>query len=119
MLSSFLAIYYLTKNKTKPPRFTFVSPETFLQYLRITIENGDCPIVYNSSSCQLPSSTMEIDSENVDSVICNSGGNDYEVFALINGSYAANNDSVFTSFPLYSEQVPLISIEDLPYSITS
>ena len=119
MLSSFIAIYYLTKNKTKPPRFTFVSPETFLQYLRITIENGDCPIVYNSSSCQLPSSTMEIDSENVDSVICNSGGNDYEVFALINGSYAPNNDSVFTSFPLYSEQVPLISIEDLPYSITS
>ncbi len=116
MISSFMTIYYYTKINQNTARYTFVSPETFLQYLRKTISEGECAVVYGGSTCVLPNAQIEIDDENIDTVVCNSGGNDYESFALVNGKYLTENGKTFTSFPLFDENVPLISIEDNPYT---
>lgn len=116
MISSYISIRYLTNIKPNVGRYTFASPETFIQYFRQTLDNGECAVTYQGTTCLLPSNNVQVDSENLDTIICNSGGNDYEAFALINGTYNAGGDANFVSFPLYTENVPLISIVDIPYS---
>lgn len=116
MLSSFITIQYLTNIKQNVGRYTFASPETFIQYFRQTLDSGECAITYQGTTCLFPANNVQVDSENLNTVICNSGGNDYEAFALVNGSYNAGGEANFVSFPLFKENVPLISIIDIPYS---
>lgn len=116
MISSFVSIYYFKNNKNKA-RYTFISPETFIQYFQKVLSDGNCAIIYNNQTCVFPPSTIEIDKENINQVICNSGGNDLEVFSLINGTYMASNNEVFNSFPLVSNSVPILSIVDNPYTV--